>query len=415
MKKYTAVFFIIVAFAFVHGESLEIHHFGIGQGDGTLIIAKHADGQYTTILVDAGNSSGKGRAIFRRMQELLGSKYKRLDCLVVSHLHSDHYGGATELLTAFQEQNWKVGIVIDKGKKTHGVAPFIIHDCCYDSTIGDPYFDNDPVDEFAFRGASLDDFLKKASEFPRKNIDLGVDLFQLTKKVKTKMKMTCVASNVKVYKSYGSKYYIDYEAQAHSENDYSYGFLMQFEGFKYFTSGDLGGKAPAYLDIESLLMNYFKTWPEDKSFHFCALKVNHHGSAHSTNVDFANFTRPTISIIQSALRSFSGTQLPNKETIDNLEDVNSRILYTYLPENGSSYWQGKVKYYKDVVLKIPRNPGYNKNIKVEIQTHLREKTGDLHWVGDSKNYSISCTKKHSYSRDAQEIETMEEMATTTSK
>lgn len=404
MKKYTAIFFIVVAFVFVSSESLEIHHFGIGQGDGTLIVAKHSDGQYSTILIDAGNSSGKGRAIFRRMEELLGNKYKRLDCLVVSHLHSDHYGGATEILSLCQEKNWKVGKVIDKGKKTHGILPFIIHDCCYDNSLGDPYFDNDPVDELT-RGASLDDFLKKAAQFPRENIDLGVDLFQLTKKVKTKMTMTCVTSNVKVYKRYGSKYYIDREAEAHSENDYSYGFLLQFEGFKYFTSGDLGGKDPAYLDIESLLVDYFKTWPEDKYFHFCALKVNHHGSRHSTNQDFADFSRPTISVIQSALRSFSGTQIPNKETIDILEDVNSRIFYTYLPENGSSYWQGKVKYYNDVVLKIPQNPGY-KNIKVDIQTRLRYKTGDLDWAESSKNTSVTCTKKHAYiSPVAAEFET----------
>lgn len=393
MKNYI-IFLFAISLSFVCGESLEIHHFGIGQGDGTLIIAQHRDGQYTTILIDAGNSSSKGETIFRRMSELLGNKYKRLDCLVISHLHSDHYGGATEVLTLLQSNKWQVGMVIDKGKKTHGFNPFIIDDCCYDPSLGDPYFDNDPVDQYGAFASSLDDFLNKAAEFPRQNIELGVDLFQLTKKVNTKMTMECITSNVKVYKQFGSKYYIDRADEAHSENDFSYGFLLSFEGFTYLTSGDLGGKDPVYLDLETMMADYFKTWPNGNNFHVCCLKVNHHGSTHSTNKEFTRFTNPTISVIQSALRSFSGTQLPGKETIDILNSVKSNILYTYLPDEKSSYWQGNVKYYNDIVLKIAKDPGYHKDIQIQIESRLREKDGDLNWAGDKKTYTITCSKDH---------------------
>ncbi len=393
MKK---LFIVIALFFFASSyllsEKLEIHHIGIGQGDCTLIVGHHDDGTKTTVLIDAGNWKTKAKGVFRYLDDLLPN-YKRIDVAISSHLHADHYGGMTEMLTQFQENNWAVGYVVDKAV-LEPISPLIkddCHQCGGLDILEDPYFENDPVPMFDTRGM-LEDYLEKASQFPRKDLQLGTDLFRLTKQANTEIKMICIGANAKILKKYGSKFYDNYENQAQSENDYSYIFLLTFDGFTYLTSGDLGGYSPAYLDLETPITEYCKTIPVT-GFHCCSVKINHHGSGHSTNENFLKVLNPTFSIIPSALRSFSGTQIPRKETIDRLKKYNSNIDYTYVPDANSEYWKGKVAYFKDVVITI-EDPFQG---ELKITTRKREKSGEIEFVGPASKYTIECTKHHAKS------------------
>ncbi len=387
------MFFVIVL---VSAEELELHHLGMGQGDATLIVAKHKDNQYTTILIDTSNSSGKGKAIFKYMDSILGSKYKRLDVLVVSHLHTDHYGGAAALLTLMQDNLWEVGVIIDKDKIDFPSfdGTYVPLDACYDHR--DVYFDNDPIqeDEFGVFGAVFDKYKNKVDEFPQEKLKLGADLFQLVKKVDTDISMKCLATNVKVLTKWGSKSHVDKSEKARSENDYSYAFLLKYQGFTYFSGGDLGGYAPAYLDLETPLINYFRTIPTQGDFHVCVAKSSHHGSRHSTNETFAEFTNPTMTVIQSALRSYSGTQIPERETFETLEEIDSRIELTYIPEDAMQPWQGAVDLYRDVVIKV-KNPGLQKDVFITVKAQLRDKK-DLKLIGDAESVTVRCDKDHGF-------------------
>jgi len=68
---------------------LNVHFIDVGQGDCTLIKTESS-----SVLIDAGNDIN-GDSISRY---LLSHNVKSLDYLVITHPHSDHYGGAIRLL-----------------------------------------------------------------------------------------------------------------------------------------------------------------------------------------------------------------------------------------------------------------------------------------------------------------------------
>lgn len=77
-------------------HSFSIQFIDVGQGDSALV---ECDGHY--MLIDGGDISA-GDTIY----DLLNSKgIQKLDYLIVSHLHEDHYGGLIKALTALKGKN----------------------------------------------------------------------------------------------------------------------------------------------------------------------------------------------------------------------------------------------------------------------------------------------------------------------
>ncbi len=74
-------------------DDLEIHFLDVGQGDATLI--RTSDSRW--VLIDAGPSSSAGDLL----EQLDAKGVDRIDALVISHPHTDHYGGADEVLKAY--------------------------------------------------------------------------------------------------------------------------------------------------------------------------------------------------------------------------------------------------------------------------------------------------------------------------
>ena len=95
--------------------------------------------------------------------------------------------------------------------------------------------------------------------------------------------MTCLAVDGEV---------LDYGPVAHasdSENDLSLAFLLSWHRFQYFTGGDCGGETTYYADLETPLAPLVGDVD--------AFKINHHGSAYSTNQVFVNALLPEVGII----------------------------------------------------------------------------------------------------------------------
>jgi hypothetical protein len=86
-----------------------------------------------------------------------------------------------------------------------------------------------------------------------------------------------------------------------SENDLSLGFMISFGDFQMFIGGDLSGEnyesqfGYKYHDVESCLAddNIVKKL---YGRHLEVLRINHHGSSHSTNQKFINSFDPQIAI-----------------------------------------------------------------------------------------------------------------------
>lgn len=122
-----------------------------------------------------------------------------------------------------------------------------------------------------------------------------------------------------------------------NENDYSIGFLLSYRGFRYAAFGDLDGEwtsaagGGCYNDIESTVIP--RLWEVD------ALKVNHHGSQHSSSDEFINALHPRVSLISVGANNLYGH--PTQVVLDKLNPIGS----VFITEDGNplaSYGTAKI-------------------------------------------------------------------------
>lgn len=224
----------------VFSSPLKIHHINVGQGDATLIVSPTG----VTMLIDAGND---GDGTSKVLPYLAGQGVTYLNYIVNSHYHSDHLGGLDEVITAFGKLN--IGKIYDRGG---GYLPT--------STAFTSYLS-------AAKATG-----KRDSVYLGLVVDLGGGVT-----------MKCVATAGKVL-NYGAV-----AGASGSENDLSVGWVLTDGTFQYFTGGDLGGENSSYADSETPLASVVGDVD--------VLKVNHHGSAFSTNQTFVNALKPEAAVI----------------------------------------------------------------------------------------------------------------------
>jgi competence protein ComEC len=394
LKKTGLVLAIVFAcFAAVSQPSVLIHHIGVGQGDATLILVINKARQVCSILIDAGNSAKKGDAVYEVINQYLGTgPVKRIDFIITSHLHSDHLGGMKEVLTRLTADSFKIGYIIDRA------AQYIVQADpeCYDTTGNPGIISNDdaPLIPTSKVVSSYETYVNESvTKIDRVNVNTGLDLLNtwpFTKGFAPGIHFTSLTSGGLVCTNgmdYTSK--IDLSANAKNENDYSYSFLFEMGEFRYFTGGDIGG-GPPYVDLETPLTGFFNTRHDSAAFHFCTYKATHHGSTHSTNPAFVARTKPTVTVVPSALRSFSGTQLPGQETLDRITSSsgNNIIFYTY--NWITNAYSGRVSDYIDVILKVD-STAFASNHQITIERILRDKT-TLKTKGGIITSTFTCTK-----------------------
>lgn len=394
MKKMILFFIGYLLFnsiAAAQNPRIEIHHIGAGDGDATLIIAidtvdaKDIFGKYnldTAVILIDGQRSSTGKEVWRYVKDTvnaLSPTLRKIDCIILTHLHIDHFGGLGAVINEAIKEGWKIGRVIDRqyARTTNYYQPENITDDCYGLLAPTP--DKSNFNKYV-------QVLKKQNLLPTTALVPGNDLFAALFNFKY-LAMICVVSNGitlannplvadTCFLPLVNKRY-----KPRSENDLSIGFLLTFQGFKYLTLGDLGGVSGSYTDGETPVTKWLMQ-TLGKGYHICANKVSHHGSEESSSPWFAATNNFTVSVIPASLRSFgkSALALPTEVAIKSFKSAgNDSLLYTYIPKNPkipSSYWtKGDLDLYNDVVLKVSGVPGFGQNVNMTIVQHAKSKKG----------------------------------------
>ncbi|MBC5668208.1 DNA internalization-related competence protein ComEC/Rec2 [Eubacterium sp. BX4] len=219
----------------------------------------------TTIIIDGGSSDVKNVAKYRMIPCIKASGTGVIDYAVITHADKDHISGIEEILN----MNTENGLTI-----RNLVMPHVSYeDEAYDELLT------------AAKTKGIQVLYIKEGD----TMKLG------------KVEIKCIHPD--------GKYISD------NRNDYSTVLSLKYENFSALFTGDI----PA--EIEKSIINKIDN-------NYTILKVAHHGSKYSSDMEFLKKVMPAYSVISVGEDNSYGH--PGTETINKLKSLNSKILRTDL-------------------------------------------------------------------------------------
>ncbi len=240
----------------VYAGMLQIHCLNVGHGDATLVISPAG----RTLLIDAGNDSMG----LRKVLPWLSSRgITSLDWIVATHYHGDHIGGLDEVINGLGRDSVKQA-VYDRG--------------------------------WSYGTNAYGDYVRAAGNKRRTIADgMALDLGE-------GVIVRCLAVNG------NGRLHSPFTDPPWSENDLCIALRISYQRFDFSISGDLSGESTAYYrDIET------SVGPEIGPVE--VLRVNHHGSAYSSNCSFLAALSPLVSVISCGKNDYG---LPTQEALSRL-------------------------------------------------------------------------------------------------
>lgn len=254
---------------------LEIHYIDVGQGDCSLIKWEGA-----AVLIDCGEAEHSDDVL----EYLKKQNVEKLDYIIVSHPHSDHMGGMSQIISS-----------LDADKV---IAPKVTEDMTPASKV----YEN-------FLTALRDKAMKLTAAKPGTVYTLTGRTAESADKTPPKLE---ILSPVKDYDDL---------------NNYSVAVKLTYGTTSYLFTGDIEKEAEADI-LES---------GADVSAD--VLKVAHHGSGTSSTDDFLNAVSPEICVIQCGSGNSYGH--PNTGTLGRLEEHGAKIYRTDLNGTVTVYSDGE--------------------------------------------------------------------------
>lgn len=322
---------------------VNVYWFDVDQGDAQLVVGPTG----RTLLVDLGenawNSTGantNSARLAQRIREICGiaSGPVHLDYVMGSHHHLDHIGYAANpndtstvgngiyRLLAPAGENFSVGTLIDRDGGTWQDANGD-GDCDVGTSAA-------PSNEIAWHNAGTTSqtarrwicwlygpaaqadraniqgrVLTLANTAPWPSLDLGAGVTAAVVQANAKGVMLANGTT-----PVGGDHTAD--ATPPSENDYSVGLKITYGKFEYATAGDTDGEYATsgfgytYNDVEASIVDDFGNVE--------TVRVNHHGSGHSSNAGYVSTLAPETAFISCGVNSYGH---PSNRVVDALQAV----------------------------------------------------------------------------------------------
>jgi competence protein ComEC len=242
-------------------RNLEIHHVDVEGGAATLIVTPAGE----SILVDTGWPGFEGRDAARIQAAMNRAGVSAIDHLIITHYHTDHYGGVPNLASRVEIRNF-----YDHGPMSELAddREFATRYAAYRAAAKNKTTTLRPGDEIKLRRAagsppiSLRVFAAHGEVYPMSN---------------RKANPACTAATLK--------------ENDPSDNARSIVFVLRYGDFDFFDGGDLTW------NIENKL-----ACPADLIGQVDLYQVTHHGASSSNNTALLQTLKPTVAIMNNGPR-----------------------------------------------------------------------------------------------------------------